>query len=451
LGRLFGTDGVRGAANKDLTPQLAFFLGRAAAFYLTKGKQGTAVIGRDTRISGPMLEAALVAGVTSTGCDILHAGVIPTPGIAHLTSALGATFGIMISASHNPFADNGIKFFSQGGLKLPDETEDAIEQLVLGFLEGEKDLLPSPTGPGIGRVHKLSDATDRLVEFLVNTTPLDLGGMRIVVDCANGAASFVAPRVYERLGAEVIVLNASPDGININAHCGSTSPEALSQAVIAHKAVLGLAHDGDADRVIAVDERGEIVDGDGIMAICGLDLLKRDKLAKRTLVATMYSNMGLASALRAQGADVLLVENGDRYVWEAMIQHQLNLGGEKSGHIIFSDYNTTGDGILTGIQLLGVINREKKSLSELAGVMESFPQRLINVPVRDKHFAENVVVNEAIAKAKTILGDQGRIFVRASGTEPLIRIMAEAKDEDCLKEAILLVEGAVVAQLGCAS
>ncbi len=448
MGRLFGTDGVRGIANQELTPLLAFYLGRAAAAVLGKGQKGVAILGRDTRLSGSMLAAALTAGVTSTGCDLLDAGVIPTPGIAYLTRNLGATFGVVISASHNPFDDNGIKFFSQEGTKLPDEVEDEIEALVLTALAGQVADFPTATGREIGRAESLADAHERWMGFLTGTATQDLSGLRIVVDCANGAASSVAPQVYRRLGAEVITINAEPDGVNINAQCGSTHPAALCQAVVAHQATVGLAHDGDADRVIAVDEQGRIVDGDGIMAICALDLLEKGKLAKGTLVATQYSNMGLADLLKRQGAQLLFVENGDRYVWEAMVQHRLNLGGEKSGHIIFADHSTTGDGILTAIQLLSVLKKKGVPLSQLASVLQFYPQKLVNVPVKDKNFAQNREVSGAIARAQGLLGEEGRIFVRASGTEPLIRVMAEAKDEQVLEEVVSLVAEVIAAQLG---
>ncbi|MGI5872172.1 MAG: phosphoglucosamine mutase, partial [Bacillota bacterium] len=434
----------RGVANRDLQPELAFALGRAAAFVLTRGKQNARmVIGRDTRVSGEMLEAALVAGITSAGVQAERLGVIPTPGVAYLVRKLGADAGVMISASHNPVPDNGIKFFSGDGFKLPDEVEDEIEAL----LYSEK--LPRPTGIEVGRVVDRTDATELYIEFLKSTIYQSLAGLKIVVDCGFGAAYRVAPETYRALGAEVVALNAENDGTRINVGCGSTHPEMLQEAVKAHKANLGIAHDGDADRIIAVDETGALVDGDRIMAICGLDRLERGQLPKQTIAVTVYSNLGLHEAFHQAGGKVKVTANGDRYVLEAMRENGLVLGGEQSGHIIFLEHNTTGDGVLTALQLLEVMARKGKPLSELAQVMRCFPQVLRNVPVRTKEGWEaNPRISAAIAKAEELLAAKGRIFVRPSGTEQLIRVMAEGPEAELLERIVADVAGAIQEELG---
>jgi phosphoglucosamine mutase len=422
--RLFGTDGVRGVANSELTPELAFALGRSAATVLTKGKKDAQIIiGRDTRVSGQMLEAALVAGITSVGVHVQRLGVIPTPGVAYLVRRLGVDGGVMISASHNPVPDNGIKFFSESGFKLPDEVEDQIEALL------NSDSLPRPTGVEVGRVMERTDAVQLYVDFLESTAPTRLDGLKVVVDCGFGAAYYIAPTVYEALGAQVVSLHAEDDGTRINVNCGSTHTERLQEAVKEHKAQIGIAHDGDADRVLAVDEAGALVDGDQIMAVCGIERISRGQLPHDTIAATVYSNLGLTEAFRQAGGDVVITANGDRYVLEAMREKGLALGGEQSGHIIFLDHNTTGDGVLTAVQLMCVLVREKKPLSELVKVMRQFPQVLKNVRVATKDgWEENQRIREAIESVQKELGDKGRVFVRASGTEPLIRVMAEGPD-----------------------
>lgn len=438
--RLFGTDGVRGVANVDLKPELAFALGRAAAFVLTRGKaKARILVGRDTRVSGEMLEAALIAGITSAGAQAERLGVIPTPGVAYLVRKLQADAGVMISASHNPVPDNGIKFFSGEGFKLPDEVEDEIEALLYS------EELPRPIGIDVGRVVDRADASDLYIEYLKSTIHHSLGGLRIVVDCGFGAAYRVAPETYRALGAEVVALNAENDGCRINVDCGSTHPKMLQETVKALRASLGIAHDGDADRIIVVDETGELVDGDQIMAICGLDMMDRGQLPQRSIAATVYSNLGLIEAFRQAGGDVVITANGDRYVLEAMREKGLALGGEQSGHIIFLEHNTTGDGVLTALQLLEVLARKKKPLSELAQVMSRFPQALRNVPVRTKEgWESNPRISAAIDHAKQCLAGKGRIFVRPSGTEQLIRVMAEGPNagevEDLTQEVVRAIQ-----------
>ncbi|MFZ5641845.1 MAG: phosphoglucosamine mutase [Bacillota bacterium] len=435
--KLFGTDGVRGVANKLLTPDLAYRLGRAGAYVLTKDFQGgakpTIVIGKDTRISGDMLEAALIAGICSVGVDVLRVGVMPTPAIAYLTRALEATAGVVISASHNPVEDNGIKFFAATGYKLPDEVEAQIEYL----LDTSLNDLPSPTGADVGRVREVPDAADRYVEFAKSTVDVRLDGLKVVVDCANGAAYQVAPRILKELGAEVIAVYDGPDGININKECGSTHPEVVADKVREYGADIGFAHDGDADRVIAVDEKGGIVDGDFIMMICSTHLKECRKLPQDTVVVTVMSNMGLHLGLKKADIRVLETQVGDRYVLEELLRSGARFGGEQSGHIIFLDYNTTGDGIVTALQLISVVKKTGRSLSSLASQMQRLPQVLVNVRVTDKATAmKNPEVTAAIETGKAKLGDRGRILVRPSGTEPKVRVMAEGPDEAELQEIV---------------
>ncbi len=431
--RLFGTDGVRGVANKGLTPELAFKLGRAGAQVLAKtGKKPRIVIGKDTRISGDMLEAALVAGICSVGADALLVGVVPTPAVSFLTRDLEATAGVVISASHNPVEDNGIKFFNSRGYKLEDAVEDEIEKITLG-----EDTGPRPTGAGVGRAVHVMDAESRYVDFLKKTISTDLKSIKVVVDCANGAASSASPKALWELGAEVIPVFNDPDGININKDCGSTRIQALQQAVLEHGARVGLAHDGDADRVLAVDENGQVVDGDQIMVICARNLKEKGKLAQNTLVVTVMSNLGLHLALKEKGIRTEQTRVGDRYVLERMREIGASLGGEQSGHIIFLDHNTTGDGVLTGLQLLAVMKESGQPLSKLASGIKRLPQVLVNVHVRDKQASmEHPVVQEAIQEAEATLGDQGRILVRPSGTEPLLRIMGEGTDEQQIRQIV---------------
>ncbi|ADI84640.1 MULTISPECIES: phosphoglucosamine mutase [Geobacter] len=428
--KLFGTDGVRGVANVyPMTTEMAMQIGRAAAYLFKDGnRRHRIVIGKDTRLSGYMLENALVAGICSMGVDVLVVGPLPTPGIANITSSMRADAGVVISASHNPFQDNGIKFFSRDGFKLPDEMELKIEDLIFS---GKIDSL-RPVATEVGKAYRIDDAVGRYVVFLKNSFPkdLDLAGMKIVLDCANGAAYKVAPAVLEELGAEVIPYGVKPNGTNINAGCGSLYPQVISEAVKEHRADLGIALDGDADRVIFVDEFGNEVDGDHIMAICATQMLKQKKLRKNTLVATVMSNMGLDIAVKRAGGKVVKTAVGDRYVVEEMIKGGYNLGGEQSGHMIFLDHNTTGDGVLSALQVLATMRRADKSLSELAEVMIPLPQVLVNVRVKEKKDITTIPeVALLIGDIEKKLGDEGRILIRYSGTEPLLRIMLEGQDK----------------------
>jgi len=429
--RLFGTDGVRGIANKDLSPLLAYQLGRAGAHVLSELHQRPViVVGKDTRISGDMLEAALTAGLCSVGADVLSVGVVPTPAIAYLTRFFNADAGIVISASHNPAVYNGIKFFSKDGYKLPDAMEERIEELLDEF----NGKIESPTGSRVGRIH-IADGKRPYIDLIKSATCADLTGIKVALDCANGAAYAVAPEVFEELGAEVYIINDHPDGTNININCGSTHPKALSEYVKKIGADVGLSFDGDADRLIAVDEKGDIVDGDHIMAICGSYFHRQGLLKKNTLVTTVMSNMGLEVALKKLGIDMVRVQVGDRYVVEEMLNKGYNFGGEQSGHILFLDHNTTGDGVLTGVNLLKVMVESNKHLSELAEVMKVFPQVLINVKVSDKSkYNGNEKIKKAIADCQNKLKDTGRILVRPSGTEPLIRVMVEGEEQVIIEE-----------------
>lgn len=435
MGRLFGTDGVRGVANESLTPELAFGLGRAAGNYFKNkvNEKTRIIIGKDTRVSGEMLEAALAAGITSTGADAIRLGVIPTPGVAYLCRELKVDAGVMISASHNPVPDNGIKFFDGHGYKLTDEMEDEIEAIYHNKLYE----INRPTGVQIGRIIEEKDATERYRNFLLSTVNESFKGLKVVVDCGFGAAYHLAPEILRSLGAEVIALNAENDGSRINVKCGSTHIGMLQDAVGANQADIGIAHDGDADRVIAVDENGQLVDGDQIMVVCGLDLLERGQLKNNKIAVTVYSNLGLKEAFQNRGAEVVITANGDRYVLEALMNQDLVLGGEQSGHIIFLEKNTTGDGICTALQLISVVARTKQKLSNLVAQMKRFPQVLENVRVANKDgWENNSAIQTEITEAEETLGDSGRIFVRASGTEPLIRVMAEGPDEEKLKELV---------------
>lgn len=428
--KLFGTDGVRGVANVyPMTSEMAMQIGRAAAYLFKNGnRRHRIIIGKDTRLSGYMIENALVAGICSMGVDVLQVGPLPTPGIAYITASMRADAGVVISASHNPFQDNGIKFFYKDGFKLPDKMELKIENLI--FSEKIDSLRPVATE--VGKAYRIDDAVGRYVVFLKSTFPrdLDLVGIKIVLDCANGAAYKVAPAVLEELGAEVITIGCKPNGTNINDGCGSLHPEVISEAVKIHRADLGIALDGDADRVIVVDEFGNIVDGDQIMAICAIDMIGHKKLRKNTLVATVMSNMGLDIAMRKAGGKVIKTDVGDRYVVEEMRKGGYNLGGEQSGHMIFLDQNTTGDGTLSALQLLAIIRRTGKRLSELAEVMIPLPQVLVNVRVAEKRDLMGIPsVAGKIRDIEAKLGQDGRVLIRYSGTEPLLRIMIEGADK----------------------
>jgi len=425
--RLFGTDGVRGVANADLTPQLATAVAAAAVDVLGTvdgNPHPVAVVGRDPRASGEMLDAAVVAGLASAGAKVVRVGVLPTPAVAVLTAQLGADLGIMISASHNPMPDNGIKIFAAGGHKLPDAQEDLIERAVRG-----DDRMPAhrPVGAGIGRVEDLPDGPERYLRHLHDSLPHPLAGLRVVVDCANGAAAAVAPECYRRAGAEVVAIHASPDGVNINHNCGSTHLDAVAAAVTAHQADLGLALDGDADRLLAVDATGEVVDGDQIMAILALAMREAGSLTKDTLVATVMSNQGLRLAMATAGIQLVETQVGDRYVLEELRASGYALGGEQSGHVVMPAYATTGDGVLTGLHLMARMAATGASLADLASVVVRLPQVLVNVPVPDKHaVAARPAVAAAVAEVEAGLGASGRVLLRPSGTESVVRVMVEA-------------------------
>ncbi|WP_438854090.1 phosphoglucosamine mutase [Agromyces sp. M3QZ16-3] len=432
--RLFGTDGVRGLANRELTADLALGLAQAAAAVLTQGRHAdelraegrrpVAIVARDPRVSGEFLTAAVSAGLASSGVDVLDAGVIPTPATAFLIDSIAADFGVMISASHNPAPDNGIKFFSFGGTKLPDEVEDRIESYL-----GKQKL--APTGDGVGRIRRFADAEDRYVVHLLGTLPNRLEGLKVVLDCAHGAAAGVSPETFSDAGAEVIVIGADPDGMNINDGVGSTHLDFLRQAVLDHGADVGIAHDGDADRCLAIDAEGNVIDGDRIMAILAVSMHERGMLTDDTLVVTVMSNLGLKRAMADRGIRVIETKVGDRYVLEALTAGGYALGGEQSGHVIMTEFATTGDGVLTGLHLVAEMARTGKSLAELASVMTVYPQVLVNVRGVDHHaLHDDVEIAAAVAAVEAELGDTGRVLLRPSGTEPMVRVMVEAADQD---------------------
>ena len=433
MARLFGTDGVRGVVNEFLTPELAYHLGRAAATYFGKEKDHpTFLIGRDTRISGSMLESALASGICSVGGNVVIAGVIPTPAVAYLVRQQGFDAGAVISASHNPYPDNGIKFFDGNGYKLPDEVEDQLEQYVRQSADNE---LPRPTGDGIGTIEYNSNLAHLYAHFVRHTIDTSLDGLTIVYDGANGAASSVGPEILSGLGAKVININVNPDGLNINDHCGSTHIEVLQEYVKEKHLDIGFAYDGDADRCIAVDENGNVVDGDRIMYVCGKYLMEQGKLKDNTVVTTIMSNLGLYKACDKIGMKYEQTAVGDKYVYENMLKNGYVLGGEQSGHIIFSKHARTGDGILTSLMVMEAIIEKKQTLGTLADEVKIFPQLLKNVRVKDKKTAlDNAAVQAAVEKTAEELGTDGRILVRESGTEPVIRVMVEAaSDEICEK------------------
>lgn len=444
MAKLFGTDGVRGVANTELTPETALNLGRAAAALLRKdGERPVFVVGKDTRISGDLLEAGLCAGLCSAGAEVWHLGVVPTPAVAWLARELGAVAGVVISASHNPMADNGIKFIGGNGYKLSDDLERRLEQAALG----DPGSLPRPGGKDVGRIFDRTGEITRYLEHVKATaTKTSLQGLKIVVDCANGAASDFTPKLLQELGADVVPLFNHPDGTNINHQCGSTHLETLRRQVPALRADLGLAHDGDADRLLAVDEEGNIVDGDQIMVACALELKKQLALAQNSVVATVMSNLGLFKTLEAAGINVVTTRVGDRYVLEELLRTGTVLGGEQSGHIIFLEHNTTGDGLITALQLLKVMVESQRSLKELGALMPKYPQLLQNIPVTDKeHWQENRALVEAINRAEERLGNRGRVLVRPSGTEPLLRIMLEGPDLDELQSLMAELIGTISA------
>ena len=430
MSRLFGTDGVRGEANTELTPELAYRLGRAAALYFGKRYEDKPkiLIGRETRISGEMLEAALVTGICSAGGHAISVGIIPTPGIAFLVKKIHAVAGIVISASHNPFYDNGIKFFGGDGYKLPDSVEDEISEIV--YQISQNDNFPRPVGAKIGEVEYRRDLVVDYLDFVVSTTSERFDGMKVVLDCANGAAYEIMPKILKNLGANLILMGDNPNGININDDCGSTHIENLRLEVLRNRADIGIAHDGDADRCLCIDEKGNLIDGDHILIMCAKLMMDVGVLQKNTIVTTVMANIGFRQAVEDLGGKFEITAVGDRYVLENMLKNNYNLGGEQSGHIIFTDYSTTGDGLITALQVLTAMKKSKKTASELNEMMTTFPQVLINVRVKDKKISqESEAVKRAIFEGKEELGETGRILVRASGTEPLIRVMAEGPNK----------------------
>jgi len=423
--RLFGTDGVRGIANAELTPELAFRLGEAAGHFLGDHGRGRIVVGRDTRKSGEMLEAALVAGLMAGGADALVTGIVPTPAVALLVRELEADGGVVISASHNAPEYNGIKLFSRDGFKLPDELEDEIESFCTRNRDWER-----PTGAGVGRVVRIDDALERYIAHCVDAIDVDLTGLTVAVDCGHGASAVATPEAFRQLGAKVIAINTDFNGMDINVECGSTHLGPITEIVRDHEVDLGIAHDGDADRVLAVDEVGAEVDGDAIMAVCAARMHDLGKLPLDTVVSTVMCNLGFEIAMRERGITVIKTKVGDRYVLEQLQTSGAVLGGEQSGHIIFLEHNTTGDGLVTALHLAAVMQETGLPLSELRRVMRRYPQVLVNVPVVDKaRLATSAAIAEAIHLAEQELGDSGRVLVRPSGTEPLVRVMAEASDE----------------------
>ena len=445
MGKYFGTDGVRGVANRELTPELAYRIGRCGGVVLAgKVKRPKVLIGMDTRISGQMLESALTAGLLSIGADVVRIGVVSTPAVAYLTRVTGADAGVMISASHNPVADNGIKFFGGDGYKLLDETEAEIERL----MDAEEDALPRPIGGDIGSVTSDKGAKSLYIEYLKSTVSQSFAGVKLVLDCAHGSAYELAPEIFRALGAEVIAYGAEPNGLNINEGVGSTHPEMLAAKVKEHGADLGLAFDGDADRLIAIDENGEETDGDYILCICGDAMRRSGKLAKDTIVTTVMANIGFFKAAEKLGLNTAKTAVGDRYVMEEMVNGGYNLGGEQSGHVIFLDHSTTGDGILTGLQLLDTIVASGKKLSELKQMMRKYPQVLVNVRVADKsRYPGNTAIATAVSAAEEALGDNGRVLVRPSGTEALIRVMAEGPEREEIERYVSSIVEVVKTEL----
>lgn len=440
----FGTDGVRGVANEELTPELAFQLGVAGGYILKRNKKKARfIIAKDTRLSGDMLEASLMAGLMAVGVDVYRVGVLPTPAVAYLVRTLQLDGGVMISASHNPFEDNGIKFFGGDGYKLSDETELAIEKAIR-----EIKSIPRATKEDIGACYIREEWKDRYVDFLVNTVDHSLFGLKVVLDCANGAASSVAKQVFDTLGAETIVIHNAPNGININVDAGSTHPESLQQVVIAEKADIGLAFDGDADRLIAVDHQGNLVDGDGILYVLACVLQRNNQLQKNTVVSTVMSNFGFAKALEPNGIETVQTQVGDRYVLEQMLENGYNLGGEQSGHILFLDYNTTGDGILSAVQLVGALKHSNQTLYQWTNSFVKYPQKLVNVRVKDKKGWEvNTTIQKVIQASETSLSGNGRILVRASGTENLIRVMAEAEKQEIVEKLVAEISAVIQSEI----
>ncbi len=429
MGRLFGTDGVRGIANKDLTPELAFNIGRAGAYFLSNGKKGNIVVGRDTRKSGDMLEQALTAGILSVGLNVISVGIVPTPCVAYLTRKYNALSGVVISASHNPVEYNGIKFFNEKGYKLDDSIEEKIENIILD--KGVIDL--RPIAGDIGEKIVSENGARDYIDHLKKTIDTDLKGLKIAIDCGNGAVYDIALKLFTELNGDVVVINREPNGVNINVNCGSTNPAMIKKLVLKTKADIGLSYDGDADRLIAVDEKGNIVDGDHILAICGTRLKEEGKLKNNGIVGTVMTNMGLDVYLKSKGINIVKTKVGDRYVIEEMLKDGYVLGGEQSGHIIFLEHNTTGDGLLTSLQLIDTVKKTNKRLSELNNLMVNYPQVLVNAKVKNENknrYLEDEVIKERIRNLEFEFNGEGRVVIRPSGTEPLVRVMIEGKDQN---------------------
>lgn len=447
MGKLFGTDGVRGIANKDLTPELAYKVGRAGAYILGKGNSGKIIIGKDTRASGDMLEAAITAGLCSMGMDVVSLGVIPTPAVAYLTRKYKALAGIVISASHNPGEYNGIKFFNDEGLKLPDEVEGEIEDIILN----NKEIDLRPTKDKVGKVIIEENASKDYIDYLISTANIDLTGIKVAMDCGHGALYKIAPETLKRLGAEVVVINTNPTGMNINESCGSTNPDMIKELVLKEKAHIGLSFDGDGDRIIAVDNEGKVLNGDHILAICGSYLKSKGRLKKDTVVGTIMTNMGLDIFLKENAMNIVKTTVGDRYILEEMLKEGYVLGGEQSGHIIFLDYNTTGDGLATGLHLLEVMKETGKTMAELNNLMYDYPQVLVNAKVKNElkyRYMENKEVLEEIKKVEGIFQGEGRVVIRPSGTEPLVRVMIEAKKDEGILEIATNLANFIEERLG---
>ena len=449
MARLFGTDGVRGVAGEELDATLAYDLGRAGATVLSDTKRRPRIlVGRDTRISGKMLEAGLSAGICSVGADVLQVGVMPTPAVAWLTRHYGCDAGVVISASHNPMEYNGIKFFDGRGFKLPDAVEDRIEELI----RCKSCELPRATGADIGTISAVERAQDDYIEYLKTQIDIDVRGMSIALDCANGAAAEIAPRLFQELGARVLAVYDNPDGLNINDNCGSTHMDALAAMVKAGGYDIGIAFDGDADRMLAVDDTGEIIDGDRIMAICALDMKQRGLLDRNTLVVTVMSNLGLKVAMEAAGVDLSVTAVGDRYVLERMVEEGYAIGGEQSGHVIFLHGNTTGDGLISALKLLSAVRRSGQKLSVCKGVMDIYPQVLVNVTLSGNEaktlLKEDVVINEEILRVERSYEGRGRVLVRPSGTEPLIRVMIEGQDQQRVHDDAVRIAALIKERLG---
>lgn len=427
--KLFGTDGVRGIANKDLTPELAFQLGRAGAYILAENNKGKILVGKDTRASGDMIESALIAGITSMGLDVISLGIIPTPAVAYLTRKYEALSGVVISASHNPGEHNGIKFFNNKGLKLPDEVEGKIEEIILK--SNELDI--RPIGKEIGRLYKEENGGKDYIDFLKETIDIDLTGMKIAMDCGHGALYKIGPEMIKSLNGEVTVVNNNPDGMNINDNCGSTNPKIIQDLVIKENADIGISFDGDGDRIIAADDKGNLIDGDHILAICATHLKENNKLKNNTVVGTVMTNMGLDMYLEENNMDIIKTSVGDRYILEEMLKSDFVLGGEQSGHIIFLEHNTTGDGLATGLHLLEVLKATGKTMSELNNIMTDYPQVLVNANVKNDmkyKYLENKEIETEINRIEELFKGEGRVVIRPSGTEALVRVMIEGKEQE---------------------